>query len=175
MKIQVRSTTHHRGRNSRLNLPVLLAFVLVALGVGALGAVLSPGFSPAASQWYAGLVKPSWVPPPSWFGPIWTVLYILMGTAGYMVSRERYHRAYIPAMSAYVVQLLLNGFWTPLFFGLRNVGFGLFDIVALLMALGWTLREFARVRGGAALLLAPYFLWVCVAVAMNWSLWKLNP
>jgi translocator protein len=175
VKIQVPSTTHHRGRNSRLNLPVLAAFVLVALGVGAVGAIFSPGFSPAAMQWYAGLAKPGWLPPPSWFGPIWIVLYVLMGTAAYMVSRERYHRAHLPAMSAYVLQLLLNGLWAPLFFGMRNIGAGLFDIVALLMALGWTLREFARVRAGAALLLTPYFLWVCVAVAMNWSLWKLNP
>ncbi len=149
--------------------------MLLALGVGAVGAIFSPGFSPAAMQWYAALAKPGWVPPVGWFGPIWIVLYVLMGTAAYMVSRERYHRAHRTAISAYVLQLVLNGFWAPLFFGMRSIGAGLFDIVALALALGWTVREFARVRAGAALLMLPYLIWVCVAVAMNWSLWKLNP
>src|SRR5271156_4337116 len=98
VKIRVPSTTSYRGRNSRVNLPLLTAFVLVALGVGAVGAVFSPGFSPVAMHWYAGLAKPGWLPPPGWFGPIWMVLYVLMSTAAYMVSRERYHRAHLPAM-----------------------------------------------------------------------------
>jgi tryptophan-rich sensory protein len=62
-----------------------------------------------------------------------------------------------------------------LFFGLKNVDAGLFDIVALWLAIGWTIREFVRVRGAAALTLVPYFLWVSFAAAINLAIWKLNP
>jgi tryptophan-rich sensory protein len=175
VRIQIPSNTSYRGRNSRTNLPALALFVLLALGIGALGAMFSPRFSPGATQWYAMLAKPEWLPPARWFGPIWIALYLLMGIAAWIVWRERYHRSRTTAIFAYGLQLLLNGAWAPLFFGMRNIDAGLFDVVALLMAIGWTLREFARVKAGAAWLLAPYFLWVCVAVAMNLSLWKLNP
>jgi translocator protein len=175
VKIQIPSNTSYRGRNSRANLPALLLFEALALGVGAVGALFSPGFSPAATRWYAALAKPGWLPPAAWFGPIWIALYVLMGIAAWIVWRERYHRGRVAAIFAYALQLLLNGAWAPLFFGMRSIDAGLFDIVALLMAIGWTLREFARIKLSAALLLLPYFLWVCVAVAMNLSLWKLNP
>jgi translocator protein len=175
MKIPVRSNTSYRGRNSRPNLPLLMLFVGLALGVGAIGALFSPGVSATATSWYATLAKPDWLPPNSWFGPIWVALYILMGTAAWIIWRERYHRGRNAAISAYLIQLLLNGLWAPLFFGMKNLGAGLFDIVALLVAVGWTIREFARVKASATWLLVPYFLWVCVATAMNLALWKLNP
>ena len=131
--------------------------------------------SPTTAHWYAALLKPTWIPPQQWFGPVWMALYGLMAVAAWLVWRERYHRGRSAEMFAYVLQLLLNGAWAPLFFGMRSIDAGLFDSVALAMAVGWTLREFARVKAGAALLLLPYFIWVCVAVAMTLSLWKLNP
>lgn len=175
VKIQIPSNTSYRGRNSRANLPALLLFETLALGTGAIGSLFSPRFSSAATQWYGALAKPDWLPPSAWFVPIWIGLYLLMGMAAWIIWRERYHRGRTAAIFAYALQLLLNGAWAPLFFGMRSVDAGLFDSVALLMALGWTLREFARVKMSAALLLLPYFLWVGVAVAMNLSLWKLNP
>jgi hypothetical protein len=108
MKIRIDSSTSYRGRNSRPNLPVLGFFLLLALGVAAVGAVFSPGLSASATQWYAALIKPEWVPPPQWFGPVWTALYISMAIAAWLVWRERYHRARAVAMSAYAAQLLLN-------------------------------------------------------------------
>jgi len=175
VRIQIPSSTSYRGRNSRANLPALAIFLLLSLSVGAISALFSPGFSAAATLWYAMLAKPGWLPPNSWFGPIWTALYLLMSIAAWTVWRERYHRARTTAIFAYLLQLVLNGAWAPLFFGMRNIDAGLFDIVALLMAIGWTIRVFAQVKARAAWLLAPYFLWVCVATAMNLSLWKLNP
>jgi len=77
-------------------------------------------------------------------------------------------------LTAYAVQLLLNALWAPLFFGQKNVGAGLFDSVALWLAVLWTLREFFAVRPPAALLLTPYLAWVSFAMAMNFSLWRLN-
>jgi benzodiazapine receptor len=175
MRIEIPSRTSYRGRNSRANLPVLAMFLLLSFGIAAIGALVSPGFSAAAAQWYASLARPDWLVPNNWFGPVWGVLYVLMSVAAWRVWRERYHRNRTTAIFAYFVQLLLNAAWMPLFFGLHNLDAALFDIVALLMALGWTLRAFARVKASTAWLLVPYFLWVCVAAAMNLSLWKLNP
>jgi len=175
MRIPIESSTSYRGRNSRPNLPALTLFVLLALGAGALGAVFSPGISASATQWYAGLAKPGWLPPQNWFAPVWVGLYVLMGIAAWLIWRERYHRGRTTAIAAYAVQLLLNALWLPLFFGLKNIDAGLFDIVALWLAIGWTLREFARVRIAAAVILVPYFLWVSFATAINLGIWKLNP
>jgi translocator protein len=175
MRIPIESSTSYRGRNSRPNLPVLALFVLLALGVGVLGAIFSPGLSATATRWYATLVKPAWLPPQSWFAPVWAVLYVLMGVAAWLIWRERYHRGRSTALAACAVQLVLNALWPPLFFGLKNIDAGLFDIVALWLAIGWTLREFARVRIAAAVILVPYFLWVSFATAINLAIWKMNP
>jgi benzodiazapine receptor len=175
MRIPIESSTSYRGRNSRPNLPALALFVVLALAVGALGAVFSPAVSASAMHWYAALLKPEWLPPQDWFAPVWTVLYVLMGIAAWLIWRERYHRGRSAAIAAYAVQLLLNALWPPLFFGLKNIDAGLFDIVALWLAIAWTMREFARVRIAAAITLVPYFLWVSLATAINLVLWKLNP
>ena len=97
-----------------------------------------------------------------------------MGTAVWLVSRERYHARRAPAFTAYAVQLLLNALWAPLFFGARNMGAGLFVSVALWLAIIWTMREFFAVRAPAAWLLVPYFAWVGYAMALNFSIWRLN-
>jgi tryptophan-rich sensory protein len=175
MRIPVESSTSYRGRNSRPNLPVLALLVALALAVELLSYVFSPASSPAAAHWYAALAKPGWLPPQRWFAPIWTVLYVSMGTSLWLVWRERYHRARAMALAAYAVQLCLNALWSPLFFGLHDVGAGLFVSVALWISIAWTVREFARIRSLAAIIMFPYLMWVSVATAMNLSLWKLNP
>jgi len=174
MRIPIESSTSYRGRNSRPNWLALCLFIGIAMAAGALGAFFSPGLSAAATDWYASLVKPSWTPPNNWFGPVWSALYVLMGTAVWIVWRERYHRSRNVALLAYALQLLLNAAWAPLFFGAKNVGAGLFCIVALWLAIVWTLREFAAVRATAAWLLTPYLAWASFAVALNLTLWRHN-
>ena len=175
MRIPIESSTSYRGRNWRPNWLLLAASIGAALAAGALGAAFSPRLSAAAAQWYAPLAKPAWMPPERWFGPVWLLLYILMGTSAWLIGRERYHRGRNTALCAYAVQLLLNAAWAPLFFGARNIGAGLFVVVALWLALAWTVREFAAVRASAAWMLVPYLIWVGVASAVNFSIWKLNP
>jgi len=175
MRIPIESSTSYRGRNSRPNLPALTLFVGLSLAAGVFAYLYSPAGSAAAAQWYATLLKPSWQPPQTWFAPISAALYVLMGVSAWLVWRERYHRARSVAIAAYAVQLLLNAAWAPLFFGLKNIGLGLFEIVALWSAVGWTVREFARVKPLAAWTLAPYFAGVSITVAMNLEIWKLNP
>ena len=174
MRIPVENTTSYRGRNARPNWIAYLGFIAAAAAAGALGALVSPAHSVSIAAWYAGLSKPPWVPPSHWFGPVWGALYVIMATAAWLVSRERYHRQQTVALAAYAVQLLLNAAWAPLFFGARNPGFGLFDIVALWLAVGWTIREFFSVQRAAAWLLVPYFLWVSFAMVLNFNIWHLN-
>jgi benzodiazapine receptor len=174
MRIQIESSTSFRGRNSRPNWLILAAFIAAALAAGALGAVFSPRFSQATEHWYALLAKPEWALPNNWFAPVWIVLYVLMGTSAWLVWHERYHRGRSAALAAYSLQLLLNAAWAPLFFGAKNIGAGLFVIVALWAATAWAIREFAVVKTAAAWMLAPYLGWVSFATALNFSLWKLN-
>jgi benzodiazapine receptor len=175
MRIPVDNATSYRGRNSRPNLPVLGLLIAIALAVELLSYVFSPAASSAAAHWYAALAKPDWLPPQGWFGPVWTVLYVSMGASLWLVWRERYHRARTTALTAYALQLCLNALWSPLFFGLHDIGTGLFVSVALWISIVWTMREFARIRPPAAIIMLPYLVWVSIAAAMNLSLWKLNP
>src|SRR5208282_558210 len=98
-----------------------------------------------------------------------------MGTAAWLVWRERYHRKRGAALTAYAMQLALNALWAPLFFGFKSIGAGLFVAVALWVAVIWTIREFITVRALAAWLLAPYVIWVSFAMSLNLSIWRLNP
>ncbi|MGA2188130.1 MAG: TspO/MBR family protein [Steroidobacteraceae bacterium] len=190
MRIEIDRPTSYRGRNARPNWLALLAFIALALAAGALGAVFSPRAAPSAVRgaetpapgaaassqaWYASLKKPAWTPPAAWYGPVWTLLYVLMGTAVWLVWSERYHPARNIALLAYAFQLALNASWAPVFFGARNVGAGLFLIVALWLALVWTLREFSAVRAAAAWLMLPHLAWVSLGVALNLSIWRHNP
>ena len=151
MRIPIESSTSYRGRNSRPNWLVFSAFVGVTLVIGAFGASLSPRVSAAAAAWYSHLAKPEWAPPTSWFGPLWTMVFaLLVGTAGWLVWSERYHRARNVSLLAYAVQLLINALWVPVFFGAKNIGAALFIIVALWLSVAWTLREFSRVKPAAA-------------------------
>jgi tryptophan-rich sensory protein len=149
--------------------------LLLTLGLGVVSGLFSPSFSSSAAHWYLSLAKPVWLPPQRWFAPVWTGLYVLLAIAAWIIWRERYHRGRAAAIIAFGIALLLNALWAPVFFGLKNIGGGLFDIVALWLAVGWMMREFARVKTAAALILMPYFVWVTFAAAINLAVWKLNP
>lgn len=147
--------------------------VLVAVGlpltVGALGAAVTQR---NVTTWYASLDKPSWTPPSRLFGPVWTLLYILMGVSSWMVWKE-VGLASVP-MALYVVQLVLNGIWSPVFFGLKSIPSALATILALDLALVATIIAFWRVNPSAALLLLPYALWTAYATALTRSLYVRN-
>lgn len=140
--------------------------------VGLVAAFAGPGGS---GGWYAGLAKPSWRPPDWAFGPVWTLLYLLMGIASFLVWRQGLDRNLVRwALVLYLVQLALNFGWSWLFFGLRSPFAGLVDIVLLVAAVGATLWAFARVSSAAGWLLVPYLAWVLFALALNASIWSMN-
>jgi tryptophan-rich sensory protein len=154
------------------SLLVLVVLVIACEGVGIVGA----GFTaPAIADWYRSLERPSWTPPDWLFGPVWVALYALMAVAAWLVWRKGRVPGVWTAGVLFGVQLALNAIWTPIFFGLRQPGWALLDILLLWAAILLTLIAFARVRPLAAGLLAPYLAWVTYAGALNFALWRLNP
>jgi tryptophan-rich sensory protein len=125
-------------------------------------------------DWYPSLVKPSFTPPDWLFGPVWTVLYIMMGIALWWVWRRQGEVPVRTPLTLFAVQLLLNALWSVLFFGLRSPGAALVDILLLWVAIGLTIRAFRQVSVRAAVFMLPYWAWVTFATALNASIWVLN-
>lgn len=150
----------------------LVAAIGVPLIVGGLGAIPT---SSAIPTWYRSLKKPAWNPPAWVFGPVWTLLYTLMGTAAWLVWRRGPEREDVrAALGLFGGQLALNGLWSPIFFGLRNPGLALAEIVPLWGVLAATMAQFFRVRPVAGLLLLPYLAWTSFAMTLNAEIWRLN-
>jgi len=129
----------------------------------------------AISGWYANLNKPFFTPPDWLFGPVWTGLYILMAVSAFLVWQKGFaHPAVKMALALYLLQLVLNLLWTPIFFGLKMPFIAFIEIVFLYIAIIFTILAFARVSIFAALLLIPYILWTTFAAILNLSIWLLN-
>ena len=124
--------------------------------------------------WYAALHKPSWNPPAWLFGPAWTLLYITMAVAAWLVWREGGWKTQGRTLGLFLLQWLLNALWTPLFFGLHRPGLAFAEIILLWLAIAATLALFWRVRKAAGVLLVPYLAWVSFAAALNFTIWRLN-
>ena len=147
---------------------VLAGFLAVCFGVAVTGVVFRPG------AWYRALRKPGWTPPDRLFAPVWTVLYMAIAVAGWMVWRRSGFADAAGAYLWYALQLLCNGLWSWLFFGLRRPDLALLDIGALALTLIATIVAFWSHHAGAALLLIPYLVWVGFAAVLNYSIWRLN-
>ena len=151
-------------------------YIGIAVAVCLLIGFLS-GFATQSSvnDWYATLNKPSFNPPNWIFGPVWTVLYIMMGiSAGIVWSKGFYHRWVKTALYHFGFQLLFNALWSVVFFGFQSPFWALLVILVLMMLILGTIRWFNVVSRLAAYLLIPYFLWVCFASLLNYRIWMLN-
>jgi len=149
----------------------LALWIGVSLAAGQIGNLLGGG----DAQFYRQLDQPTWAPPPWLFGPVWIVLYILMGVAAWLVWRERgFAGARLP-LTLFLVHLVFNAAWTGIFFGLRMFGLAFAEIVVLWALVLAVLVLFWRVRPLAGALLVPYLLWVTYAAALNFALWRMNP
>ncbi|MEX1113574.1 MAG: TspO/MBR family protein [Patescibacteria group bacterium] len=145
---------------------LIVSFVAAAIGGAA---------SIQAGPFYSGLVRPDWAPQGSIFGPVWTVLYVLMGIAAWLVWREGGFRAARAALTLFLVQLALNALWSWLFFGWHRGALAFAEVLLLWAFIAATLIAFWRIRPLAGALLVPYLLWVTFAAALNYSVWRLNP
>lgn len=159
--------------SSPLKKPLTLAgFVLLPLLTGLIGAAFT---TPAISTWYATLAKP-WFAPPNWlFGPAWTVLYILMGVASYLVYLQRGTELRVDgALKVYGVQLFLNLLWSVIFFGFRFILGGFVEILLLWVAIAVTIKRFYEVSPTAGLMMVPYIAWVTFASVLTFGVLQLN-
>jgi tryptophan-rich sensory protein len=143
---------------------VLLGFLSAAIGGNGSG-----------DPWFESLAKPSIYPPAATFGIVWTVLYVMLGLALATVVTARGARHRGLAITAFVVQLVLNLVWSPLFFGAHRISGALLLLVVLDVATMITIVAFYRVRPRAAFLLAPYLAWILFATLLNWQFLELNP
>lgn len=125
-------------------------------------------------SWYAGLNKPFFNPPNSVFGPVWTLLYTLMGISLYLVLRRTQIHLRNRALRVFLFQLGLNFLWSFLFFYFENPLLALFDIVMLWLCILWMIRLFFREDHWAGLLNIPYLLWVTFATSLNAAIYMLN-
>jgi tryptophan-rich sensory protein len=145
---------------------LVVTFVAAAIGGAA---------SVNAGSFYTQLVLPEWAPPSWVFGPVWTVLYVAMGIAAWLIWRAAGFRAARRALALFLAQLALNALWSWLFFGWHRGALAFADILLLWVLIIATLIAFWRVRALAGWLLVPYLLWVSFASALNYAVWQLNP
>ncbi|MDB6061006.1 MAG: tryptophan-rich sensory protein [Verrucomicrobiaceae bacterium] len=145
---------------------LIASFIAAAIGSAA---------SIQAGAFYAQLVRPNWAPPAYLFGPVWTVLYLLMGISAWLVWRVGGFRPARNALTLFLVQLVVNALWSWLFFEWHLGAVALADIVLLVALIVATIICFWRIKPLAAALLFLYLLWVSFATALNYSVWILNP
>jgi len=145
-----------------------LALVFAAAAAGAAATV-------RAGTFYSALVRPGWAPPASVFGPVWTVLYILMGVAAWLVWRQAGRRSARGVLAMFVVQLALNALWSWLFFAWHRGALAFADIVLLWILVLATCIGFWRIDRWAGAMFVPYLAWVSFAAALNFAIWQLNP
>jgi len=149
----------------------LILSIFIAHLAGVIGSVFTVS---SVDTWFVLLDKPLWNPPGWVFGPVWLLLYTLMGIAAYCVWQRRKEKPVRAALVLYGVQLFLNAFWSVAFFGLQNPALAFFDIILLLICFVITSILFFRIDRIAAVLMMPYALWVGFALFLNYTIWMLN-
>ena len=147
------------------SIALLAVSLVLVLAVAAIGGMVTTG---GLRDWYDGLDRAPWNPPGWVFGPAWTVLYVLMAVAAWLVARTGLEqRAVQVALALYLAQLALNLAWSWLFFGAREPGWALVDIVLLCALVAATMAAFFRVDATAGWLLTPYLAWLLFATSLN--------
>ncbi|WP_026986565.1 TspO/MBR family protein [Fodinicurvata fenggangensis] len=155
----------------RRNWLVLVGFLVLTLAVGQIGSLPTRA---ALESWYSNLTKPAFTPPDLAFPIVWTLIYIMMAVAAWLVWCRGGWRRTRGALGLWGLQLALNLLWTFLFFGLRSPGLALLEAIILLLVLAATLVAFDRHSRAAAWLLVPYLLWTGYAIALTFEIWRLN-
>jgi tryptophan-rich sensory protein len=149
----------------------LLAWLAISFAAAALGGVASA----TAGEFYQELTRPGWAPPAWLFSPVWTLLYLMMGIAAWLVWREHGFRKARTALSLFLIQLAVNALWSWLFFVWRLGAAAFVEILILWTLILCTALAFWRVRPLAGALLLPYLAWVTFASALTYAVWQRNP
>lgn len=155
--------------NRFLRLVICIAVVALVAAVG------SYFTAPAIPAWYANLAKPPYAPPNWLFGPVWTLLYLMMGIAAFLVWDRGLERRNVRfALVVFAIQLALNSLWSAIFFGLRFPLGAFIEVIILWLAILATIMLFSRISRPAAWLLVPYIFWVSFAAFLNFGIWQAN-
>ncbi len=167
---------HARELRGEWHLGALLAYLAAAFGAAALGGAFT---ARAVRGWYRSIERPRWNPPDRVFGPVWTLLYLQMAVAAWLVRREARNRPERAesgerALRLWSAQLVLNVLWSAVFFGLRSIGGGVLVIAPLWALIAATTVAAGRVSRLGGLLLLPYLVWTTFASALNLRIWQLN-
>ena len=158
-------------RMSYLRFALFTVPLILFLGIVS-GRVANSGYDNA---WFAALLKPDLMPPGATFGIVWTILYVLLGLSIAMVLNARGARGRGLAITLFVVQMLLNFAWSPVFFGMHQVRTALVIILAMLAISAVVTVLFMRIRPVAAYLMIPYLAWLAFASLLNYQIIQLNP
>lgn len=151
---------------------VMILWIGLCYMVAWTGAQVSPGM--ASPEWFETLVKPDWNPPAWLFGPVWTILYTMMGVSAWFVWKDHGFKGAKYALSLFLVQLALNGLWSQIFFGMQQTGWAFLEIFFLLAAIIATTWLFFGKNRIAGWLMVPYIAWVSFATALNGAIWMMN-
>jgi len=153
--------------------PKLLFFsVLISQFAGIVGSFFTTS---AINNWYIYLNKPDFNPPSWIFGPVWIILYTLMGISLYLVWTKKFKKTKIKqAVYLFLLQLIFNSIWPIIFFGLKNLGLAFLIIIILWLTIAYLIKIFYEIDKKAAYLLIPYILWVSFALSLNYFIWQLN-
>jgi len=147
-----------------ISLTVFLALVVIAMWMGS---------QFPAGEYYALLNKPGWAPPAWLFGPVWSILYVLMAVAMWKVWQSGQQER-LGALAWWLLQLGLNVAWSWLFFGLTRIGWAMAELAVLIGLVVFCTKVFSMISKSAAWMMVPYMLWLLFALALNFSLWSLN-
>jgi benzodiazapine receptor len=148
---------------------VLGLLIVLCLAVGMLGGLSS---TTAIEGWYRTIAKPTWTPPDYVFGPVWTLLYIMMAVAAWLVWQTG--EQVRPALILFFIQLALNLLWTLLFFAARSPGLALIEVAFLWLGVLLTMMAFFARSRAAGWLFVPYLAWVSFAAVLNAAIWMMN-
>lgn len=148
---------------------VLIGSVVLCELVGGISGIAT---IKSIQTWYKKLRKPTFNPPSYIFGPVWTTLYALMGISLFLIIESPGDKGM--AYLFFGLQLVLNFFWSFIFFQFHKIGWALIEILFLLVSIILTINSFSHINTFATLLFIPYLLWVSFASFLNGVIWKLN-
>lgn len=155
----------------KINIKRLGLSLALPLLAGFIGSAFT---TPSIPTWYATLAKPAFNPPNWLFGPVWTLLYLLMGCAFYLILQNKSQVDKFDAYKIFFAQLILNTTWSIVFFGLHAVGLALLVIAILWIAIYKNIVVFGKIDVRAGYLLYPYIAWVSFATILNFAILQLN-
>jgi translocator protein len=158
--------------------------LIISLALPQMAGLIGSFFTISAiSSWYATLQKPSFSPPNWIFGPVWILLYILMGISIYLIWQKIDEMPEAPnaqdkkvknVVLLFWIHLIFNAAWSIIFFGLQNTGLALLNIIIIWLLIVILIIKFWRINKWSAYLLIPYLIWVSFASALNYFIWRLN-